>query len=310
MGLISRVSSRTYRNNNMVFLKIKTGQEHIFNYEVPVDTTVEEATTKIIQIHNHRLKLIRICDEMTQLAKHGVQIRPEMMGLTEDQIVELKLIDEYADKCVPSTGFGDECKDDVGRRCGRPPRVDMKNIIARCIAEATQAVIKNNSKKMSYDLVDEHISNLRGAVMIVYPMGLPPYDHINLEFNNEEEDALAGTQNSKAIINDGGSLWFAGNQMVTDQGKLLSHYVGKNDRSRVVVKVQKRLSQQAPAREPQMTEEEHKKLMSKMYRRQEEMKKLAEEAEFDQDSYLDSQWADSGALKRQFQGLNNLKGFN
>lgn len=294
----------------MVFLKIKSGQEHIFNYETPISTSIDTATEETTKIHNHRLKLMRICDEMTQLAKHGVQIKPEMMGLTDDQIVELKLVDEFSSSCVPSTGFGEECKDDVGRRCGRPPRVDMKNIIARTIAEATSAIIKNQSKAMTFEMVDEHVSNLRGAVMIVYPMGLPPYDHINLEFNNEEEDALAGTQSSKAIINDGGSLWFASKQMMTDQGKLLSDYVGKNDRSRVVVKIQKRTSQQAPAREPQMNEEDHKKLMAKMYRRQEEMKKLAEEAEFDQDSYLDSQWADSNALKKQFQGLGNLKGFN
>lgn len=293
----------------MVFLKIKTGQEHIFNHETPIDTPVETATAEIVKIHNHRLKLMRICDEMGQLAKHGVQIKPDMMGLTPDQIVELKLVDELSSSCVPSTGFGEECKDDVGRRCGRPPRVDMKNIIARTIAEAASAIVKNQSKAMTFDMVDEHVSNLRGAVMIVYPMGLPPYDHIKLEFDNEEEEAISGTQGSKAIINDGGSLWFASKQMQNDQGKLLSDYVGKNDRSRVVVKVQKRNSQGAPAREPQMSESEHKNLMSRMYRRQEEMKKLAEEAEFDQDSYLDSQWADSNALKKQFQGLGNLKGF-
>ena len=294
----------------MVLLKLKSGQEHIFNYETPIDTLVADATVEITKIYNHRLKLARICDEMTQLAKHGVQIRPEMMGLTPDQVAELKLVDEYADSCVPSTGFGEECIDDVGRRCGRPPRVDMKNIIARTIAEASSAIIKNQSKPLTFEKIDEHISNLRGAIMIVYPMGLPPYDHINLEFNGQEEEALAGTQNSKAIINDGGSLWFASKQMAVDQGKFLSDYIGKNDRSRVVIKLQKRNAQQAPAREPQMSEDEHKKLMAKMYRRQEEMKKLAEEAEFDQDSYLDSQWADSNALKRQFQGLNNLKGFN
>ena len=33
---------------------------------------------------------------------------------------------------------------------------------------------------------------LRGAVMIVYPMGLPPHDPIKMEFDDEED--LEGTQ--------------------------------------------------------------------------------------------------------------------
>ena len=40
--------------------------------------------------------------------------------------------------------------------------------------------------------VQEAIDVLRGAVVIVYPMGLPPHDPIRMEFENKEE--LDGTQ--------------------------------------------------------------------------------------------------------------------
>jgi len=40
--------------------------------------------------------------------------------------------------------------------------------------------------------VQEALQILRGAVMIVYPMGLPPQDPIRLEFDNTED--LSGTQ--------------------------------------------------------------------------------------------------------------------
>ena len=40
--------------------------------------------------------------------------------------------------------------------------------------------------------VQEAIDELRGAVTIVYPMGLPSYDPILMEFENREE--LEGTQ--------------------------------------------------------------------------------------------------------------------
>lgn len=42
------------------------------------------------------------------------------------------------------------------------------------------------------DQINEALQQLKGAVMIVYPMGLPPYDPIDLEFKNQEE--LEGTQ--------------------------------------------------------------------------------------------------------------------
>ena len=44
-------------------------------------------------------------------------------------------------------------------------------------------------------------------------------------------------------------------------------------------------------------------MMAYYYKKQEEWKKLSEA---DDDSYLDSNWADNQALKRQFQGLNKI----
>lgn len=54
-----------------------------------------------------------------------------------------------------------------------------------------QKLIQAN-KLLTFDDVNEALQQLKGAVMIVYPMGLPPYDPIELEFRNQEE--LEGTQ--------------------------------------------------------------------------------------------------------------------
>jgi hypothetical protein len=52
------------------------------------------------------------------LAKHGITLPVNMQGLTEDQIHDLKLQDDYADKCVPMDGYVDD--DDItGKRNGR-----------------------------------------------------------------------------------------------------------------------------------------------------------------------------------------------
>lgn len=45
---------------------------------------------------------------------------------------------------------------------------------------------------VTMEMVKEALDQLRGAVMIVYPMGLPPHDPIQMEFEDQED--LAGTQ--------------------------------------------------------------------------------------------------------------------
>ena len=56
--------------------------------------------------------------EIELLGEHGVMMPPNMQGLTEEQVVELKLKDEYEDVCVPSGGCVMNT-DPVGRRNGR-----------------------------------------------------------------------------------------------------------------------------------------------------------------------------------------------
>lgn len=50
------------------------------------------------------------------------------------------------------------------------------------------------------DMVKDALDQLRGAVMIVYPMGLPPYDPIRMEFENKED--LSGTQVCGAALGE------------------------------------------------------------------------------------------------------------
>ena len=42
------------------------------------------------------------------------------------------------------------------------------------------------------DIIRDALDKLRGAVTIVYPMGLPPHDPIRLEFEDSQD--LSGTQ--------------------------------------------------------------------------------------------------------------------
>ena len=64
------------------------------------------------------------------------------------------------------------------------------------------------------------------------------------------------------------SLWFAGKQMKDDRP--LSEHVGKNEKTKVVVKLQPK-NQGAPVREPGLTEEQQAQMMLLSFRRQQEL---------------------------------------
>jgi len=67
------------------------------------------------------------------------------------------------------------------------------------------------------------------------------------------------------------TLWFAGKEMKRD--KPLSEYVGKNEKSKVIVKLQKS-SAGPPLREGKMSAEEEKQVMLHMFRRNQELQVL------------------------------------
>ncbi|XP_030010815.1 cilia- and flagella-associated protein 298 [Sphaeramia orbicularis] len=286
----------------MVQLHVKRGDESQFLFNTTVDAPLETLIQQIAAIYNARLKVDRICSEISDLAEHGITLPVNMQGLTEEQVVELKLKDEWEDKCIPSGGAVFR-KDKIGRRNGQAPNDKMKEVLIKTVDEAKAVISKNQVQAnvcLTMEMIKEAQDQLRGAVMIVYPMGLPPHDPVRMELEDRED--LSGTQASLQVITeDECQLWWAAKEM--QRGKKLQDYIGKNEKTKLVVKIQKK-GQGAPAREPLVTDEQHKQMMMHYYRRQEELKKL-EEA--DDDSYLDSDWSDRQALKRQFQGLSNIK---
>ncbi|RZC38366.1 UPF0769 protein C21orf59 [Asbolus verrucosus] len=286
----------------MVILHVKHNDQNQFLFETTLKTPIEEVATKIAAIYNGRLKVGRICSEMEELAKYGTLHPPEILGLTPEQVEELKLTDPWGEKCIPSGGFT-VVKDPIGRRNGKQPRKEMQDVLNNAVKDAKEKISKNlviQHKCLDMKTVQEAINILKGATMIVYPMRLPPHDIIRMEFENIED--LSGTQASLEVIDPTvAQLWFCGKEMYRD-GKLIGDYVGKIENCKVIVKLTKR-GQGPPAREPIMSEEQRKQFMLHAYRRQEELKKL--EAD-DDDTYFNSEWADSNNLKKTFHGLKNI----
>ena len=68
---------------------------------------------------------------------------------------------------------------------------------------------------------------------------------------------------------DTAQLWWAGKEL--QRTKKLSEYVGRNEKTKIIAKLQKK-GKGAPAREPIVSEEEQKRMMAYAYRKQEEFK--------------------------------------
>uniref|UniRef100_A0AAG5CUH2 Cilia- and flagella-associated protein 298 n=1 Tax=Anopheles atroparvus TaxID=41427 RepID=A0AAG5CUH2_ANOAO len=286
----------------MVLLHVKRGEESQFLYEASTCIGVEQLAYELVTIYNGRLKVSRVCSEIEELAKYGTMLPPDMLGLTDEQVDELHLVDEWADRCIPSGGWRFN-RDPVGRRNGRQPQAKMGDILTKAVEDAKTMISKkfiNENKRITMQTVQEALDLLRGAVTIVYPMQLPPHDPIRMEFSNTED--LTGTQASLEVIEPSkAQLWFAGKLMLNE--RLLGEIVGQNEKTKIIVKLTK-LNEGAPGREPVITEEARKQMMLHAYRRQEELKKLEQD---DDDQYLDSAWSDSRSLKRQVHGLEDVK---
>ncbi|XP_013186372.1 cilia- and flagella-associated protein 298-A [Amyelois transitella] len=284
----------------MVILLVKRGDENQFLYETDVEKPVDEVVKNVVAIFNGRLKVTRICYELEELRDHGTFLPSEMQGLNDDQIKELKLEDPWAKRCAPQ-GYV-EHKDEMGRRCGLAPPPNLQEVLKKAAETAKEIIDKKHVDLREYVTqkdVARALDELRGATKIVFPAGLPPHDPVRMELDNVED--LSGTQAANEVIDPvKACLWACGKKFLS--GNKLSDHLGKNNKCKVTVKLCS-TTENAPGREPIMSEDERKQLMLHAYRKQEEWKKLEQDED---DHYLDSKWADGQNLKRQFHGLNDI----
>jgi cilia- and flagella-associated protein 298 len=146
-------------------------------------------------------------------------------------------------------------------------------------------------------MLTEKLDNIRGAVTMAYPMGLPTWDVVRLTIEGIE--GLAGTSAANEMLDENtAELWIASRCL--DRNQTIYERFGKNEKTKVIAKLQ-RPGAGAPAREAVVSEEEKKAMMAYYFKKQEEMKQIAENSE---DDYLHSSWADSKQLQRSLRGTS------
>eukprot|EP00127_Corallochytrium_limacisporum_P003727 Clim_evm59s152 gene=Clim_evmTU59s152 len=288
----------------MVQLHVKNGSESLFLYKTVTTESVQDTLDNVCEIQNARLCVFRLCDQVDFLAQYGISLPANMQGLTDEQIVDLKLNDEYEDRCVPSGGYINR-RDPMGQRNGRAPNDKMKDVLGKTVREAKDMISKElvNAPRggacVTQVTCEQAMKLLAGAVAIVYPMGLPEYDPVQMCIADKEE--LEGTSAGQDILNkDVTSLYWANKEM--QPSKTLADIVGKNEKTTVIVKLSKKGSG-PPAREPVVDAQTQREMMAHWHRKQEEQNKLAIADESD---FSNAPWTDNTALKRELLGTQGL----
>jgi hypothetical protein len=278
----------------MVVIHIKANDGNEFLYETTCDSSCDTMIRDLTEVWNLRIRLRQLCGALRDLGDHGPMKPPDKAGL--DSIDE-----EYRGAVLDKNEFYKA--DPTGNRTGNGPGPQLRETIERVCIDAEAALDKNNVlRKIATTRagLTEKMDNMRGAVMMAYPMGLPEWDTVRLTI--EAADGLDGTAAGQEIMNpDTAELWVAAR--VFDRGVKVQDRLGKNEKTKVIGKLQKP-GAGAPAREAAVSEEERKAMMAFYFKKQEEAKAMADSTE---DEYLNSPWADPKALQNSMRGIGSLK---
>lgn len=283
------------QNFVMVVIHVKNGDSDGFLYEVPCETNVDFTVRELVQIWNLRVRLAQLCGSLTEMAKYGPMKKPEKAGL--DTVNE-----KYNGEVIDKGEFYEP--DPTGNRTGNGIGPQLTETVNRVITD-TQAILDPNNvkRKISITLagLQERLDNIRGVTMMAFPMGLPEWDTVRLTI--ESAEGLAGTAAGQQILDEAtAELWVA--SRLFDRNTKLSDRLGKNDKTKVIGKLQKP-GAGAPAREAVINEEEKKAMMAHYFKKQEEEKRMAESHE---DDYLHSSWADPKAMQKSLRGISEVRG--
>ena len=195
--------------------------------------------------------------------------------------------------------------DPSGLRTGNPPDFQMAEVLKREVKSLEDYIDKQQVQRkvaLTIDCIEENINNVRGAVTMAYPMGLPEWDLARIALDDPIEN-LKGTYLCGSLVDaSDASLWACNKEFL--RGQLVSDRLGScNEKTKVIAKLAKK-GDGAPTREPIVSDAERNAMSAFHFKRQEELKRLAQAEE---DDYLNSEWADPKGMKRNLQGLNNVK---
>lgn len=278
----------------MVLLHVKKGEDINFLFRTPVTTTNDDATREVVQVWNLILAIRRLKFSCDDLCQYGPMKPPEKQGQIDDD--EAMIDSEAKQKADPHW-------DPTGKRTGEAPNPELADVIRRTVADADEAISKRQFERkveFTVEMLQDHVDKIRGALMIAYPMGLPDWEPARCTVEGIEE--LEGTAEGQDVMQEDATvMWWASKQL--DRSKTLADFVGKNDKTKIVVQLTKKGAGAPQRQSQQQSKSEQESMMAYYFKKKEEWKKLEEE---DDDSYLQSEWANPKQMKNSLHGTGNV----
>jgi hypothetical protein len=227
------------------------------------------------------------------------------------------------------------CKDPSGRRVGVPPPAPAARTLRQACDDAAAAINKARARAqrgaahplhartrsthaspqthaqkqveakvpLTAALVAEHTRYVAAAVTICYPGGLPAWDSLGAALTGDEAAlASAGPAADASLPLAGASLWGPGGKQLPP-GRLLSDAVGRNEKTRALLRLQA-AGEGPPGREAPVSAAEQAAMLAFYRKKQEEAARLAAAEEADSDS---AAWADTRSLKAHFSGVGGVR---
>lgn len=290
----------------MVILHVKRTEGNQFLYETTTEVLFQKLLEELVAINNMRLKIDRACQSMEDLASKGPMKPEALRGLQNlDDYVkheDLTVINGLKEM-PPKTGCR-EVVDETHYRTGWLVSEELCSQILEEVMRGKQMIHKTQVDKkvaLTMEAMQQVLDNFRGLTMMAYPgyHGLGDWEPIKVVLENREEfDEKMNLTDDLAVDNT--TIWIVSKEC--NNNKYFHEMFGKNEKQKFVVKLQKK-GTGAPQREPVVDEKTQKEMMSYYYKKQEEQKQLEEDNE---DSYLNSAWANNKGLKAEMHGTGNI----
>ncbi|KIZ02636.1 putative Uncharacterized protein C21orf59 like protein [Monoraphidium neglectum] len=244
----------------MVLLHFKNSETDQFLFETSVALPARDVSRDLADVHNLRHRITRLKLEGGELAKYGPAKAPDRQG-----------IDKFEEGHEARERGPHYCMDPTGRRSGEACDPEVAQKLLKELDDAEAAASKDRvlrKEPLTKAALLAAIDNIRGAVMICYPMGLPEWDFVRQCLEGRED--LSGSDfGGKDLDPETCQLWFASRALAADRP--LSDALGRNERTRAVVKATKK-GAGAPAREPAVDADTQKAMLAWYYKKQEQQK--------------------------------------
>ena len=244
----------------------------------------------------------RLCVVMEELAQKGPLKPEELRGLADyDQHKDDASVKAGLDKMPPKIGTR-QVGDKSNQRTGWVLDEEATKMMMQHITAARASIHKDQVTKkipLTEKVLMDHMDTLKGVMMITYPAyhGLGAWEPVRLILESDKEIM----QDPDMYEEEKTSIWYVGKEM--QHGKKLIDYLGKNEKTTVIIKLTSG-SSSAPPREPVVDPETHKQMLAYYYKKQEEAKKTEQDID---DGYLESPWANPKGLKNELHGVNDVK---